>query len=72
MGLDTVELVMAVEKRFSVDISNEVAAQLGAGGDRRVTQPDGFFDQGAGGMVFAEKMAGFGRRRRGRCHSRRR
>ena len=28
MGLDTVELVMAVEERFSISIPNQVAAQL--------------------------------------------
>jgi len=28
MGLDTVELVMAVEERFSIRIPNEVAARL--------------------------------------------
>ena len=28
MGLDTVELVMAVEQRFSIRIPNQVAAQL--------------------------------------------
>jgi hypothetical protein len=28
MGLDTVELVLAVEKRFSICIPNEVAARL--------------------------------------------
>lgn len=28
MGLDTVELVFAVEKRFSIEIPNEVAATL--------------------------------------------
>jgi acyl carrier protein len=28
MGLDTVELVLAVEKRFSIRIPNEVAARL--------------------------------------------
>ena len=28
MGLDTVELVFAIEKHFSIDIPNEVAARL--------------------------------------------
>ena len=29
------------------------------GGDGDVAQPDGFFDQGAGGIVFAQEVAGF-------------
>jgi len=29
------------------------------GGDGDVAQPDGFLDQGAGGIVFAEEVAGF-------------
>jgi acyl carrier protein len=32
MGLDTVELVLAVEKRFSIAIPNSVAARLATAG----------------------------------------
>jgi hypothetical protein len=40
-------------------VDRDGGAVRAQGGDGDVAQPDGFFDQRAGAVVFAEEMAGF-------------